>query len=375
VGFRKTGRQYGAAASGLTGITAVGRVFLFLDEDSTVLLAAATGRQWRELALADPVWRPKLEHKHIVDKIEAFKPTIIEPSEETSCVNFYARVLTRKGCKMESRVEADAGHDVDIRIAVREWFADPVAAKENYGPIAYWDTSRVTSMNSLFQAKEGHDRQRLFNEDLSRWDVSNVWDMDDMFDGATAFTGDLSRWDVSRVTSMKRMFHGATAFTGDLREWNVSCVLDMSRMFDGATSFDGDLSGWNVSSVVNMYGTFAGATSFNGDLSAWNVSSVKDMGFVFAGATSFNGDLSAWNVSSVEDMYGTFAGATSFNGDLSKWDVSKVKDMYGMFEDATSFDRQLGGAWSTSTANRLRMFSNSPGTIVGMTKDADGSIS
>ena len=35
---------------------------------------------------------------------------------------------------------------------------------------------------------------------------------------------------------------------------------------------------------------------------------------------------------------------------------------------------QLGGAWATSTARKDRMFNNSPGTIAGRTKDADGTI-
>ena len=60
-----------------------------------------------------------------------------------------------------------------------------------------------------------------------------------------------------------------------------------------------------------------------------------------------------------------FRGATSFNGDLSSWDVGQVTQMYGMFRGATSFNRQLGGAWSGSTAEgRTNMFHGSGGSIV-----------
>ena len=48
--------------------------------------------------------------------------------------------------------------------------------------------------------------------------------------------------------------------------------------------------------------------------------------------------------------------------------------MNGTFAHATSFDRQLGGAWATSTAEKDRIFLNSPGTIAGKVKDADGTI-
>ena len=111
-----------------------------------------------------------------------------------------------------------------------------------------------------------------------------------------------------------------------------------------------------------------------GPIASWDVSEVTDLSWLFRRATSFNGDLSRWNVSNVEDMDSMFDGATSFNGDLSSWNVSNVEDMNCMFYGATSFDRQLDGAWSTSTANKTCMFNNSPGTIAGKTKHADGTI-
>jgi hypothetical protein len=45
-----------------------------------------------------------------------------------------------------------------------------------------------------------------------------------------------------------------------------------------------------------------------------------------------------------------------------------------MFSGAASFDHQLGGAWATSTADKYGMFYNSPGTIAGKTKLANGTI-
>jgi hypothetical protein len=46
--------------------------------------------------------------------------------------------------------------------------------------------------------------------------------------------------------------------------------------------------------------------------------------------------------------------------------------MSGAFFMATSFDRQLGGAWSTSTAQKRWMFRDSPGTITGKTNGIEG---
>jgi len=55
-----------------------------------------------------------------------------------------------------------------------------------------------------------------FNQDLSKWDVSKVYDMEDMFLRASSFNQDLSKWDVSAVTDMRSMFQGASAFNREL---------------------------------------------------------------------------------------------------------------------------------------------------------------
>ena len=44
--------------------------------------------------------------------------------------------------------------------------------------------------------------------DLSKWNVSNVTNMDNMFDGCKKFNCDLSDWDVSNITCWKNMFSG-----------------------------------------------------------------------------------------------------------------------------------------------------------------------
>ena len=52
------------------------------------------------------------------------------------------------------------------------------------------------------------------------------------------------------------MFSGASSFNRELSKWNVSKVAKMTDMFRNAQSFNGDLSKWNVSEVTDMYGMF-----------------------------------------------------------------------------------------------------------------------
>ena len=72
-----------------------------------------------------------------------------------------------------------------IRTAVEAYCRDRAAAKALYGPIASWDASEITTINSLFQG------QREFNEDISPWDVGRVRRMVWMFCDATAFNQQL----------------------------------------------------------------------------------------------------------------------------------------------------------------------------------------
>ena len=211
------------------------------------------------------------------------------------------------------------------------------------------DLSQVTDMNSMFFGS------KVFNADLSSWNISNVKNMSNMFFDAQAFNGDLSSWNVSNVKNMSNMFTGAIAFNGDISKWNVSTATSMSWMFAGATSFNGDLSKWNVSQVTDMSGMFSSATMFNGDLSKWDVSHVNYMSWMFRNADAFKGDLSKWNVYQVTDMSWMFQDTDAFNQDLTKWNVSKVKNMNGMFSSASAFSGDLS-KWNVSSGLDFREF-------------------
>jgi surface protein len=135
-----------------------------------------------------------------------------------------------------------------------------------------------------------------------------------------------------------------------------------------------DHDGGIYTAVRLWYRDPAAAKARYGPIASWDTSDITDMGALFYDKRDFNEDISRWNVSNVVNMVNTFYSATSFNCDLSCWDVGQVQNMDGMFYGATSFDRQLGGAWATSTATKFDMFRNSPGTIAGKTKDANGTI-
>ena len=88
------------------------------------------------------------------------------------------------------------------------------------------DVSDITNMFGLF---DNSGIANKFNGDISKWDVSNVEDMTQMF-SYSAFNGDISKWNVSNVTNMSGMFQ-TSAFNGDISNWDISNVVDMKYMF------------------------------------------------------------------------------------------------------------------------------------------------
>lgn len=71
-----------------------------------------------------------------------------------------------------------------------------------------------------------------------------------MFSECKVFNQDISAWDVSRVTKMNAMFSNALLFNQNIGGWDVSNVTEFSVFLSDAAAFDQDLSGWCVSTVT-----------------------------------------------------------------------------------------------------------------------------
>ena len=148
---------------------------------------------------------------------------------------------------------------------------------------------------------------------------------------------DLNDIDVSEITDMRFLFKpdyfDGMQFNGDISKWDVSNVYNMGFMFCGLTKFNCDISGWNVSSVINMRNMFHNCNNFNQDISGWDVSKVETMECMFYNASAFNQDISEWDVSKVTDMRFIFNNAKKFDQDLSSWNTKKVGCTFHIFDD------------------------------------------
>ena len=60
-----------------------------------------------------------------------------------------------------------------------------------------------------------------FNQYIGKWNVSRVWNMDNMFSNAFVFNQDIGKWNVSNVSRMPYIFYMAIAFNQYIGKWPI----------------------------------------------------------------------------------------------------------------------------------------------------------
>ena len=180
--------------------------------------------------------------------------------------------------------------------------------------LAAWDVSKASAMTDMLTGSA------LASDECSKVQVRVAWQ------DVTAFTYDWSAavcpgvfFDGDSLKAAVADVTAAEATHGSISGWDVSQVDNMDNLFEGKGSFNGDISKWDTGSVTNMFGTFNGADAFNRQL-VWDTSSVTNMVFTFEGASAFNQKL-AWDTSKVTDMEYACSGARAFNSELA-WDTA-----------------------------------------------------
>ena len=151
---------------------------------------------------------------------------------------------------------------------------------------------------------------------------------------------DLNHIDVSEMKSMFSVFNvffhkEFVNFNGDISKWDVSNVYNMEYIFHGCENFNGDISEWDVHNVVNFCGAFDHCKVFNCDISDWDTSKASDMSTMFQFADAFNQPIGKWNTDKVWVCDHMFFKAKSFNQDLSSWTFPLIysNGNYGVFTD------------------------------------------
>ncbi|MEE9349474.1 MAG: BspA family leucine-rich repeat surface protein [Flavobacteriaceae bacterium] len=211
--------------------------------------------------------------------------------------------------------------------------------------------SNLTNLDGMFESASS------FNQNINNWDTSTVNNMAGMFAGARTFNQPLNKWNTSNVMDMSFMFSQATLFNQNINQWNTSKVRTMRAMFQKAISFNKDLNHWNTISVIDMKMMFSQAINFNSKINDWNVENVKTFSLMFQGDKKFNQDLSNWNTVNAIDMKSMFILAHDFDQNLSKWNITNLKFAQGMFSggrlSVENYDALLIGWSSQNVKNQI----------------------
>ena len=80
-----------------------------------------------------------------------------------------------------------------------------------------------------------HFSSRLFNADLSKWDVSKVTQADSAFGNSPLFDSDVSEWNVAKMVTINRMFGWSSKFNSDVSKWDVSKVKAAASFLASST--------------------------------------------------------------------------------------------------------------------------------------------
>ncbi len=173
--------------------------------------------------------------------------------------------------------------------------------------------------------------------DLSKLDVSQITNMDQLFEYSNFFNNptsfnlngvDISNWDVSNVTSMASMFYESYNFNGNISSWNVSGVTNMHRMFFSSRLFNQDISNWDISKVTDMSYMFAFTKNFEQNIGNWNFENIKNLEAIFFGNYKIerkynNDDFFPTYTEKIKDWF------NNNRGKMKEIDIKNIKNTHG----------------------------------------------
>ena len=214
-----------------------------------------------------------------------------------------------------------SGKQVGVTSALMHNIFKEDKATTNDATVAFSKTNnkKVKAISSKWYDTWGHlwpmddSTAKLSKFDGTNLDVSNVTDMDYMFNGnQISDLSSLANWKVDNVTNMGSMFdHNQISDLSPLANWNVSKVTNMGGMFRYNQISDlSPLANWKVKvdNVTLMNGMFNhNQISDLSPLASWNVSKVTNMSFMFE--TNQISDLSPlanWKVDNVTNIKAMF---------------------------------------------------------------------
>ena len=146
-------------------------------------------------------------------------------------------------------------HNKDSKLSDSRLHVKPIYNYQNIGYKGHL-TSAFGTYSEHNNGTDTHYQNNLTKADLANLDVSNVYDMSNMFWNAAKLEEvDLTGWQTNSVHDFDSMFFGSGIENLDLSTWNVSNVTDFSYMFANTKNLNVlNISGWKLNKTVEFNG-------------------------------------------------------------------------------------------------------------------------
>jgi surface protein len=220
-----------------------------------------------------------------------------------------------------------------------------------------WDTLNVTNMTAMFSGFNSNLplKTGTFNQPIGNWNTSKVTTMNAMFQIQPDFNQDISTKVVTVGNSTYIAWDTANVTT-------ISSLLLCTPVKEG--KFNQPIGNWNTTKVTTLNGSFQRQPIFNQDIStksvtvsgstytAWNTSNVTNCRNVFLENKNFNQNIGNWNTAKVTDMTAMLQNTNNFNQNIGNWNVSLVTAFLDSFANGTNLSPQNYDALLIGWASR-----------------------
>ena len=173
-----------------------------------------------------------------------------------------------------------------------------------------------------------------------------ITDMTYMFANSNINNADVALWDMSIVTNMDNMFNGATAFNQDISSWYTLGLTTAVGIEPAGFNTGGILSVantpyWKLPSAIRypLVGVLTDPTS-----STWQTANAGY--YTYYPEAGREGIMWRANNIGIQNMDDMFAG-TTFDTDISTWPISTATSMNRMFKDNVTFNQDISG-WNSN---------------------------
>ena len=197
--------------------------------------------------------------------------------------------------------------------------------------------SNATNMGYMFASS------KIPSLDLSNFNTSNATRLQGMFYGLAADSIIFPQNFGSNATDMSFMFNNSKITSSmDLSRFNTSNVTEINGMFNKASIPTLDLSNFNIEKVTKAISMFeecqTNSITFPQNFGA----NISHMSFMFSTSKITSLDLSNFNTSNAIHMNNMFYNGKITSLNLSSFDTSKVENMTDMFKGSEVTSITLG---------------------------------